>query len=173
MRLHCGNTCSEYTQEAEKTGARVVFQYQNDSCYPTLQWITVGGRPRAVFGQRLASVPFATASDGVELLSRLRHGEGTSQTPVIAMTLGARHNACERAEQEGCDVCFVEAVPTERLVAPRTAVACTVEGATRRRTPIYADSLMSRTRVFGIAGDYTHGLSDSAKEAARWRYRGL
>ena len=42
--------------------------------------------------------------DGVELVSRLRHGDCTRSTPIIMLTASALPTDQERAEGAGCDV---------------------------------------------------------------------
>ncbi len=42
--------------------------------------------------------------DGVELVSRLRHDDGTMDKPIIVLTACAGRRDRERAEHAGCDV---------------------------------------------------------------------
>ena len=42
--------------------------------------------------------------DGVELVSHLRHHDGTMHTPIIVLTACAARKDRERAEHAGCDV---------------------------------------------------------------------
>ena len=63
--------------------------------------------------------------DGVELVDRLRHEDGTRQKPIIVMTSCAFGSDRQRAHAAGCTVFLQEPCLPEQLVSEISAVAPT------------------------------------------------
>ena len=72
--------------------------------------------------------------DGVELVSRLRHDDGTMHTPIIVLTACAWSRDRERAEHAGCDVFLPKpCLPNDLLREVRRLLAANAS-ADRRNT---------------------------------------
>jgi CheY-like chemotaxis protein len=63
--------------------------------------------------------------DGVELVDRLRHADGTRQTPIIVMTSSVFGPDQRRAHASGCTVFLPKPCLPERLVSAIHAVETT------------------------------------------------
>ena len=63
--------------------------------------------------------------DGVNLVSRLRHADGTKQTPIIVLTAGTFERDRQRAFAAGCDVFLSKPCLPEQLISAISGVVAT------------------------------------------------
>jgi two-component system cell cycle response regulator DivK len=73
----------------------------------------------------VTGIRVAGAFDGVELVRRLRDGNGTHDTPIIVLTACAFEPDQQRALAAGCDTCLTKPCPPDRLVSEIRAVLTT------------------------------------------------
>jgi two-component system cell cycle response regulator DivK len=96
--------------------------------------------------------------DGVELVSRLRHGGRTSDLPIVVLTECGWMNERERAERAGCDAFLPKpCLPDELLRHVRQLLAASTLRQVRG-TPISARLPNESREYLRIAG----GLDRSA-----------